>query len=123
MKRFCLCMFIFLIISVPAYAVGMKSTMNAVMEGWIGENIDSVISVWGYPTSEQDIAGHKLYIWSEGQSISENIWGTALINQDVCTRTFEVSNSGIITNYNWKGTECPVFRFTGKKWINPHASY
>ena len=102
-----------------SFAMGKKDTMNTIMDSWIGENINSVIKIWGYPTNEQYTAGHKLYIWNQGTSLKENIWGTAFVNQDICTRILEVDNNEIVTNYQWKGTECPAFSFTGTKWINP----
>jgi hypothetical protein len=77
-------------------AVGTKSTMNNIMNSWNGEHIDSVIAKWGYPSREKTIAGHKLYIWDNGSAITESTWGTALLEQQACTRTFEVNDKNII---------------------------
>ena len=94
--------------------------MNRIMDSWIGEHIDSVINIWGYPSSEKTIAGHSLYIWDNGTALTENAWGTALLEQQSCSRIFEVDKNNIIVKWQWKGVDCPATYCTSKKWVNPN---
>ena len=50
MRKFIILLLAIILIQPTSYAVGMKKTMNKVMDIWIGENIDTVIDYWGYPS-------------------------------------------------------------------------
>jgi len=128
MKKVLLSITALALICTSVYAWG-REIMDTIMRSWYGENIDSVISKWGYPTDEKNIAGRKLIIWSEGTEQSFDTWtdhdkgwsfSTATAKEeDVCTRTFEVDEHNKIINGQWKGESCPFTQFGGKKWINP----
>lgn len=120
MKRYIILILTILLVQPMSFAVGTKSTMNKVMNSWSGEHIDLVIAKWGYPTKENIVAGHKLYIWDSGSAITENSWGTALLEQQSCTRTFEVDDNNRIINWQWAGVNSPALYFTSKKWVNPN---
>ena len=119
MKKLILSFLIILLAQPMSFAIGTKKTMEKIMNSWNGEHIDSVIAKWGYPSREKTIAGHKLYVWDNGSAITENTWGTALLEQQACTRTFEVNDNNVIINWQWTGVNCPALYCTSKKWVNP----
>ena len=49
MKKCLSVLIIILLISPQANALGMKSTMNKIMDSWMGEKIEKVFQYWGYP--------------------------------------------------------------------------
>jgi len=120
MKKYIVLLLSLLVLQNCTFAFGTKDTMNKIMNSWIGENINSVIAIWGYPTSEKTVAGRKLYTWSQGSTIGENIWGTALVEQQTCNRILEVDESNNVKSWQWEGVSCPDLYCTGKKWVNPN---
>lgn len=102
-----------------AACVGRKCTMDAVMESWMGRNLDEIVEAWGYPDSQKTIAGRKLYIWSQGTYKAKNAFGSRTV--DYCTRIVETNESKTIIGANWKGGNCPFTSLkTAKKWLNPN---
>ena len=121
MKKYII-LFIFIILIQPtSYAVGMKNTMGKVMESWVGENINIVIDKWGYPTDTKEIAGRKLYYWSNSQFyVTGNQYGT-YGGQATCNRILEVDENNTVIKYQWDGNNCPsTYIFSGKKLVNPN---
>ena len=57
MKKFLIVLFIITFFPTVSFAIGTKDTMKRIMDSWIGENIETVIDHWGYPTQEKTIAG------------------------------------------------------------------
>ncbi len=102
-----------------AACVGRKCTMDNIMKGWMGKNLDEIIDVWGYPDKQKNIAGRKLYLWSQGTYRVENALGTR--TTDFCTRMIEVDDSKTIIGTKWKGNGCPFTSIkTARKWVNPN---
>ena len=120
MKKILTFLSIFLLLQNASFAVGVKSTMTKIMDSWIGENINTVTDTWGYPTSEKVINKRKLYYWTEShfavQGNQYNVYG----EESYCTRILEVDNEEKVTKWQWEGNNCPVMRYTGKKWVNPY---
>jgi hypothetical protein len=99
--------------------------MDGIMHSWEGAPLDAVIAQWGYPNQQQDIAGHKLYIWYYNKSAYipatttgaiTAVGGTAFINattfgggaiQGNCTRTLEVDDKNTVVRWQWSGNNCP----------------
>ena len=76
MKKFLIVLFIITFFPTVSFAIGTKDTMNRIMDSWIGENIETVIDHWGYPTQEKTIAGKKLYYWiNSSYTVSGNQYG------------------------------------------------
>lgn len=120
MKKVLLIILALFLFPTSTFAIGVKSTMNKIMDSWNGEHIDSVIDNWGYPSNEKTVAGHNLYIWDNGTALTENKWGTVLLEQQSCTRIFEVDKNNTIIKWQWKGVDCPATYCTSKKWVNPN---
>lgn len=113
---------IFLIIFLSSSAVFANNSMGRVIQSWIGENIDTVISYWGYPSKEKTIAGHHLYIW-QGNRITQYNSTTYSSYTTFCDRMLEVNDKSIVIAGGHKGSNCPIY--IGKKhhWVNPNNNY
>lgn len=104
---------------------GGFGTMDGIMSSWMGAPLDEVISQWGYPTGQQEVAGHHLYHWVGNQTTYmpasttgtvTAIGSTAYINTTTvgggyadwsCTRTLEVNKKNIVVSWQWGGNNCP----------------
>lgn len=99
--------------------------MDRIMSSWQGAHLDDVISEWGYPDREANIAGKHLYYWHYTKSayIPAQTSGTvnrfgnsSYINAQTtgghsiegnCTRILEVDKSNIVIGWQWEGNNCP----------------
>lgn len=120
MKKLLLVVFILTIYPTVASAIGTKDTMKRIMDSWIGENLETVIEHWGYPTDEKTIAGKKLYYWTiSSYSVTGNqsyVYG----GEATCSRILEVDKNNNVIKWQWSGNSCPITYFTGKKFVNPN---
>lgn len=120
MKKLLLVIFILTIYPTVASAIGTKDTMKRIMDSWIGENLETVIEHWGYPTDEKTIAGKKLYYWTiSSYSVTGNqsyVYG----GEATCSRILEVDKNNNVIKWQWSGNSCPITYFTGKKFVNPN---
>lgn len=80
MKKFLSVLIIILLISPQANALGMKSTMNKIMDSWMGEKIEKVFQYWGYPDDERNIAGRKQYYWTSSKFVATPTYTNATAN-------------------------------------------
>lgn len=118
MRKLVILSLFLLITSIPANAVGMKSTMNKLMDSWVGEDINSVIDLWGYPSEERNIAGRHLYYWNNRESyVSANQY-MILSGENVCNKIFEVDANNTIIKWQWEGNNCPMTYRGVKKYVN-----
>jgi len=128
MKKIVILALAVVLLQSTTFAVGKKSTMDRVMNSWMGENINTVIKYWGYPTRQHDIGGHNAYTWEVSQT---NVGGGGYIpefNTSVpvfsvkwtCTRTLEVDDDFNVVRWDWRGNYCPATRITSKKYVNPN---
>lgn len=120
MKKLLLVVFILTIYPTVASAIETKDTMKRIMDSWIGENLETVIEHWGYPTDEKTIAGKKLYYWTiSSYSVTGNqsyVYG----GEATCSRILEVDKNNNVIKWQWSGNSCPITYFTGKKFVNPN---
>ena len=121
MKKFIILLLTIILIQPSSFAVGMKNTMGKVMDSWIGENIDTVINSCGYPSSEKEIAGKKLYYWlNSSYVVTGNQYGV-YGGESICNRIIEVDKNNIVVKWQWEGNSCPsTYIFSGKKLVNPN---
>lgn len=138
MKKIIIILIAILLISSEANAIGMKSTMNKIMDSWLGENIEKVFMHWGYPDDERNIAGRKLYYWTSSKFVTAPAYTNATANRynntttingwtygggsinAYCNRMLEVNDKGKVTNWEWKGNDCPfTCQYVYKRWVNP----
>jgi len=119
MKKILACLFMLFLFQNDVYA---DTTMNRVMDSWIGENIDTVMKYWGYPNDEKNIAGHKLLYWYQNQNPQYMVMSayTGTVTQAYCTRILEVNKQNIINSWQYEGNSCPSFYFTSQSWVNPN---
>lgn len=121
MKKYIAILLTIILIQPVTFAAGMKNTMGKVMDSWIGENIDKVIDSWGYPSSEKEIAGKKLYYWTKSSYvITSNQYGV-YGGESTCNRILEVDKNNTVVRWQWEGNSCPsTYIFSGKKLVNPN---
>lgn len=120
MKKFLIVLFIITFFPTVSFAIGTKDTMKRIMDSWIGENIETVIDHWGYPTQQKTIAGKKLYYWiNSSYTVSGNQYGV-YGGESTCNRILEVDKNNNVIKWQWEGNSCPATYFTGKKFVNPN---
>jgi len=111
-------------------------TMNEIMGGWDGVNIEDVVKQWGYPTEQQTFRGRQLYIWTKNDIVSTPGFTTSTTNANAqaravpgavvasgnqtttgavigggamsysCRRVLEVDDAGIVRKTSWDGNGC-----------------
>ncbi len=119
MKKILILLLITLLVPNSAQA-GSKKAMQAVLESWQGENINSVIERWGYPSDEKVLAGKKLLYWTKSKNsfYYQNGYGSYVT--EYCERILETDNNNIVIAWQWKGNSCPfVLKRAYKNYGNP----
>ena len=105
--------------------------MNKIMESWEGSQITEAINQWGYPNSQQEIAGKKLYVWDRTVSGPSSSTSTGTITGNSvsiltntlgggswnCRRILEVNDNEKIISWQWSGNNCPFAA------VGPYASW
>ena len=105
--------------------------MNKIMESWEGSQITEAINQWGYPNSQQEIAGKKLYVWDRTVSGPSSSTSTGTITGNSvsiltntlgggswnCRRILEVNDNEKIIGWQWGGNNCPFAA------VGPYASW
>ena len=120
MKKFfiTLCLLTFLIM--PSYA-DVSTTMNRLMDSWLGETIDKVIGVWGSPASVKETDNGKIYYWTSGNKpfAIDNYSGKMTGAMISCNKIFKTDKDNKIVDWQWDGNNCPRKISDVKKLINP----
>jgi hypothetical protein len=116
---------LFLVSTIPLSGCSTTSTMNGIMSSWECEHINKVMSQWGCPREEQELAGHKRYIWVDDQpgetlrqpaAVGFTSGNSLVIRTDAfegygapsdCVRILEVDDAGYVVDWDWKGDGCP----------------
>ena len=137
MKKILILLLVVFFIQNNVKAAGADETMKAIMDSWTGENVDTVINHWGYPTDEKTIAGKKLLYWERSRKVnipestnrtvntSGNTYrnayesthdSTSYVNSIkygggsatlYCNRILEVNASNVVVHGSWEGNRCP----------------
>lgn len=128
---------IILISAVSAYAG--EAFMDKALSSWIGYPIKSIIDSWGYPDSQQTIAGQNIYIWEDRTTMQDSTYEKSYVKKDskgrtyvesqtsgggttefYCRKIIEVDANDNISGYKYKGNACPgAYYFVGRKLVNP----
>ncbi len=120
MRKIFFSLLIILLIQLHAFSANSNNAMSNALDSWKGYTVDDVIAVWGYPESEKNIAGKKLYIWEERNfSVLGNQYSIQGV-EDYCVRILETDENNKVVSWEWKGNACPILRCTTEKWVNPN---
>lgn len=124
MKKIFSVLFLFVFLTSSAFAFG-RDTMDKLMEGWVGENINTVIDTWGYPDDVKEIAGRTVYYWDYKKERLDYFYGAGFMYIDTlrCTRMLETDKNSIIIKWQWKGNSCPATYRGVRKLVNPKNDY
>ena len=86
-----------------------RNNMNNIMDSWVGENINTVIRDWGYPTRERFLLDKRYIYWDE-------------VRFYPCTMMFIIDQSNTIESWKWSGNGCSTaIGYTYKKMGNPRV--
>ena len=136
MKKFAL---LFLCLSLPISVFAFGDFMDKALGSWVGYPIEAVIKSWGYPDSQQTIAGKNIYIWEEKSTYQDSTYQTSKVKTDskgrtyvdtyssggsthelLCRKILEVNSDNLVSGYQYKGNACPAaYYFVGRKLVNP----
>lgn len=118
MKKILMILLLTLATILPTFA-GTNKAMTKCMESWKGYSINDVIDVWGYPTSQKEVAGKQLYYWEDSipyiYSTTYGVYGGTA----TCIRIMEVNSDNEVIRWEYKGNACPTSYKKVKKWVNP----
>ncbi len=111
------------------------SDINKGVNSFLGKNIDYAVNRIGYPTSEREFQGRKLYVWGNAQDVtlylpqtaqttgnvygtygSATYQGTTTYNAPTnihyeCTVILEVDDQGIVRRTQWNGNRGGCARY------------
>ena len=124
-KNFLITVLLFSFSTLPSFA-GMQTTMERLMESWVGENVKSVVNLWGTPTEIKTMNNSKIYYWNKSRDIimpGFGIYGGMYGGTSTCNKSFEVDENDIIIKWSWSGNACPSTYFSVKKLVNPKNNY
>ena len=124
MKKIFVFILVAALVQPMSFAFGRKSTMDAVMNSWVGENINTVINHWGYPTKQRNIAGKQVYSWEKTVfTVGGGFDGAPIYGGTYsCNRILEVDDNYNVVKWSWNGNNCPITCFTAKKYVNPYKN-
>ena len=79
-----------------------------ILDTWIGATEEELVQKWGVPSGQYNKSdGGKLLSFSSNRTIvlpgSSSTYGTISL---YCETTFDISSSGIILGYSFKGNDC-----------------
>ena len=106
---------------------------NERIYAWKDVTLDDLITAWGVPKREQEIAGRKFYVWSDKDtstspaiSVSTGSYGSrggisigtlfgGGSEDDFCSRVAEVDEVGKVKNIQWSGDASLCYDLTPEK--------
>jgi hypothetical protein len=115
---------LFLATMIPLSGCSTTGTMNGIMSSWECEHINKVMSQWGCPAQEQELAGRKRYTWVDdppGEALVQPAamgfaHGSSLVIKDDaygrrgapgdCLRILDVDDAGYVIDWDWRGDSC-----------------
>lgn len=74
-----------------------------------GQPVSVAFTKLGYPTSEQTIAGHKVYVWSTDH-FGPDLSGPGLAEYNCKIRVI-ITDQNIISTWDWEGNEVGCQRY------------
>jgi len=99
----------------------LTKTEQRVIDSWKGENINSVIEYWGYPSKDKKIAGKQLYYWNTDNA--KNRYYQGYYYKVYCYRILEADSNNIVIGGEFKGNNCTFIPYFVKKLANPNKNY
>lgn len=113
------------LLSLAAVAGCATQQLDAGLKGLIGRPISEAVGRLGYPDSQREMMGDKLYVWSTSHTAVMPIMNTSTTTGSVggapvygqttgmtmvpmnanCLIQVAVTESGIIKSYQWRGNE------------------
>ncbi len=104
----------------PALA-NVQSNMEKLMNGWVGEDINDVIMLWGKPSSVKETSNGTLYYWTDNNKTfsTANHKGQIVGIMKSCNRIFGTNKDNKIIDWQWDGNTCPGKYSAVKKLVNP----
>jgi hypothetical protein len=93
----------FALIAASVVTACASQTIKEQMRSFLGQPVSTVIAKLGYPTEEQSLAGHKVYIWATGRMVE----GTSY----TCKIRAILDDQGIITTWDFEGNEGGCSRY------------
>lgn len=123
MKKILVLLMILLTTQIIVFAEHSKSVMNNVMQSWEGQNIESVINMWGQPSQIDKLYNNgKKYYWKQVEYMTTATGKSLYEGKNYCTKVFETDEKGNIVYWEYKGASCPKQRSTGARYINPNLN-
>ncbi len=122
MKKIFVSILLIFVSVIPASAIKVKSVMQTLMESWVGENINTVIDRWGYPSDSKVVAGRNLYYWKKEAETMYNTIGNSTLaygSKLTCSMIFETDANDIIIKGQYEGNNCPISYMGVRKYANP----
>lgn len=105
--------------------------LNSGLRSLVGSNIQMAINVMGYPDSEREVAGQKIYLWSTNRTdvlpmattatTAGAVGGTPYYGTTTgmelvpftaaCKVQIAVNAQGVIQTFQWEGNEAGCARY------------
>ena len=104
---------------------------DEVVQARIGQNLSTVISSWGFPTDQKEVAGRDLVYWTQTElsyddvpqiSIEAPIGSSGSISAQIplaeptemtCSRVLEIDSNQVVINAALEGNDCPYYAPSG----------
>lgn len=102
-------------IAIAAVALAGCATarLNTGLQKVIGEPVDVLVGVWGYPADQREMMGHTLYVWTnDAGAVAVPLYGGgAFAARLQCQVQVAVDSQRIVTSYQWSGNNggCAAF--------------
>tara|TARA_R110000744_G_scaffold354759_1_gene461186 strand:+ start:1395 stop:1766 length:372 start_codon:yes stop_codon:yes gene_type:complete len=114
-----------LLLTVGLAACSTTASYEKILKTWVGHNIDTLVSSWGYPANSFKAPnGNTVYAYSSSGSYTMptnttstyNVNGNQVYGNSTttggqtlnfwCKTFFEVNEKNIITTWSWEGNNC-----------------
>ena len=122
MKKIILPVLLLLIIQSFFVIEAKGNAMNNVMNSWNGQNISSVINVWGQPSQITNTETGSIYYWIKSEQITTATGKSYNKSKIYCMKVLETDKEGMIKSWEYKGASCPKQNTTTKMLRNPDAN-
>ncbi len=102
-------------LAVPLVLVACFATTGnyeKVLQSWVGQDINRLLTEWGPPTQEYGMPnGKTMYTWLRigGTVVTTNHdanSSTSTVERNWCKTTFVASQAGVLETWRWEGNSC-----------------